>query len=210
MKTTLLAFVLLFALSSRPLLGSAEASPDQVVDTSGKVLRVGVNYKILLSMPYTTCRSPQGLGLSSKIGKSSCPLDVVVVDRYHGLPLRFIPINPKKGVIRVSTNLNIIMFPPNVSCPHHSTVWKIDISNVSKGQWFVTTGGVVGKPGRETIGNWFKIEKYDGAYKLVYCPSMCPSCKNDQCKNVGMFVDHKGNQRLALSDAPFQVKFLKA
>ncbi|TKY44937.1 miraculin protein [Spatholobus suberectus] len=67
MKTTLLAFVLLFALSSQLLLGAAEASPDQVVDTSDKVLRAGVNYNILLSMPYTSCRSPQGLGLSRMV-----------------------------------------------------------------------------------------------------------------------------------------------
>ncbi|KAG2385007.1 miraculin-like [Vigna umbellata] len=206
MKTTLLAFVLLFALISQPLLGAAEASPDEVIDTSGKLLRAGVNYNILLSMPYSNCRSPQGLGLS-KIGKS-CPLDVVVVDRYHSLPLRFIPVNPKKGVIRVSTDLNI-MFPPNITCPHHSTVWKLDSFQVSKGR-FVSTGGVKGNPGRETIGNWFKIEKYAGAYKLVYCPSLCPSCKDVVCENVGMLVDEKGNHRLALSAVPFQVKFLKA
>ncbi|KAK7364187.1 hypothetical protein VNO80_12665 [Phaseolus coccineus] len=203
MKTTLLAFVLLFAvISSQPLLGAAEASPDQVVDTSGKVVRAGVNYNILLSMPYSNCRSPQGLGLS-KIGKS-CPLDVVVVDRYHSLPLRFVPVNPKKGVIRVSTDLNI-MFPPNITCPHHSTVWKLDHFQGSKGHLlsFVSTGGVKGS------GNWFKIEKYGGAYKLVYCPSVCHSCKHDECENVGMFVDEKGNHRLALSAVPFQVKILK-
>ncbi|KAK7380144.1 hypothetical protein VNO78_32593 [Psophocarpus tetragonolobus] len=204
MKTALLAFVLALAFSSQSLL---EASPEQVVDTSGKVLRAGVNYNILVSMPYTSCRSPQRLGLS-KLGK--CPLDVVVVNIDHGLLLRFIPINSKKGVIRVSTDLNI-MFPPNVTCPHHSTVWRVDNSHVSKGNWFVTTGGVVGNPGRETIGNWFKIEKYEGAYnyKLVYCPSVCPSCKHE-CKNVGMVVDENGNQRLALSYVPFQFRFYKA
>jgi len=37
--TLLASFVLiLFALSSQPLLGAAEASPEQVIDTSGKVL----------------------------------------------------------------------------------------------------------------------------------------------------------------------------
>ncbi|XP_047156492.1 miraculin-like [Vigna umbellata] len=209
MKTALFAFVLLFALVSQPLLGAAEASPDEVVDTVGKLLRAGVNYNILLSMPYTNSRNPKGLGLS-KIGKS-CPLDVVVVDRYHSLPLRFIPVNPKKGVIRVSTDLNI-MFPPNITCPHHSTVWKLESFKVSKGRSLslVSTGGVKGNPGRETIGNWFKIEKYGGAYKLVYCPSVCPYCKHVVCENVGMFVDEKGNHRLALSAVPFQVKFLKA
>jgi len=207
MKTTLLAFVLLFALISQPLLGAAEASPEEVVDTSGKILRAGVHYNILLSMPYGKCRIQQGLGVL-KIGKA-CPLNVVVVDRYDSLPLRFIPVNPKKGVIRISTDLNI-MFLPNVTCSHHSTVWKLDKTEVSKGRLvsFVSTGGVKGNPGRETIENWFKIEKYGGGYKLVYCPSVCPSCKHE-CENVGMFVDQKGNHRLALSVVPFQVKFLK-
>ena len=211
MKTASLAslVLILLALSSQSLLGEAETSPEQVLDTSGKVLREGVNYNILISMPYTSCRSPQGLGLS-KIG-NSCPLDVVVVDINHRLPLRFIPVNPKKGVIRVATDLNIMFPDRNVTCPHHSTVWKVDNFHVSKGHRLVTTGGVVGYPGRETIGNWFKIEKYDGAYnyKLVYCPSVCPSCKHE-CKNVGMVVDQNGNQHLALSDVPFQFRFLKA
>jgi len=208
MKTTLLSFVLLFALISQPLLGAVEASPDEVVDTSGKILRASVHYNIHLSMPYKNSRSSQGLGLS-KIGKS-CPLDVVIVERYNSLPLRFMPVNPKKGVIRVSTDLNI-MFPPNVTCPHHSTMWKLDKKEVSKGRLvsFVSTGGVKGNPSGETIGNWFKIEKYGGGYKVVYCPSVCLSCKHE-CENVRMFVDQKGNHRLALSAVPFKVKFLKA
>ena len=105
--TLLASFVLiLFALSSQPLLGAAEASPEQVIDTSGKVLQAGVNYNILISVAYTSCRSPQGLALSN-IG-NSCPLSVVVMDIKHCLPLRFIPFNPKIGVIHVSTNLNIM------------------------------------------------------------------------------------------------------
>ncbi|KAK7392999.1 hypothetical protein VNO78_21449 [Psophocarpus tetragonolobus] len=170
MKITLLAsIVLLFAFTSQPLL---EASPDQVVDTSGKVLQAGVNYNTLLYIPFSNCRSQQAPGLS-KISKS-CPLDVVAVDS-------------KKSI---ATKID-------------------DHLHASKGQWFVITGGVVGNPGRETIGNWFKIEKYnDYYYKLVYCPSVCPSCKH-QCRNVGMFKDQNGNQRLALSD-PFQLRFFKA
>ncbi|KAK7291289.1 hypothetical protein RIF29_06305 [Crotalaria pallida] len=198
MKITLLplAFVLLFALSTQPLLGAADASPEQVVDTAGKILRADTKY-------YT---SIDGLGLAS-IGEF-CPLDVVVVNGYHGLPLTFTPVNPKKGVIRVSTDLNI-KFADWTSCPHYSTVWKLDDFDVSKKQWFVTTGGVVGNPSWETIRNWFKIEKYDGAYKLIYCPSVVQSPKH-LCKNVGIFEDQKGNKRLALTDVPLKVRFQKA
>ncbi|XP_027359275.1 miraculin-like [Abrus precatorius] len=208
MKSTVLALVLLIALSSQPLLGAAEASPEEVVDTFGKKLRVGANYYIIptSTIPYTKFRTSRGLGLAS-IGKP-CPLDVVVVNGYHGLPLTFTPFNPKKGVIRVSTDLNI-KFSTHTNCPYQSTVWKLDRFDFSKRQWFVTTGGVVGNPSLETMHNWFKIEKYDGDYKLVYCPSMLHSSKH-LCKDVGLFVDEEGNKRLALSDVPLKVKFQQA
>ncbi|GAU35587.1 hypothetical protein TSUD_295230 [Trifolium subterraneum] len=214
MKITLLAFVLFFAFfSSQPLLGAAEASNDQVVDTLGKKLRADANYYILPVIPVSRCgphekcrSSGASLGLASI--RQSFPLDVVVVNRYQGLPLTFKPVNPKKGVIRVSTDLNI-KFSSRATSPQHSTVWKLDRFDFSKKQWFVTSGGVAGNPSWETINNWFKIEKYGDAYKLVYCPSVVQSFKH-LCKDVGVFVDEKGNKRLALSDVPLKVKFQQA
>ncbi|CAK8532322.1 unnamed protein product [Lathyrus sativus] len=214
MKITLLAFILLYALlSSKPLLGAADASSEQVVDTLGKKLRADASYYILPVTPiyrcgpYGKCRSSGSSLALASIGKT-CPLDVVVVDKYQGLPLTFTPVNPKKGVIRVSTDLNI-KFTSSPTCLHHSMVWKLDRFNVSKRQWFVTTGGVAGNPGWETINNWFKIEKYGDAYKLVLCPSVVQSFKH-LCKDVGVFVDQNGNKRLALSDVPLKVKFQQA
>ncbi|CAJ2667143.1 unnamed protein product [Trifolium pratense] len=205
MKITLLIFVIFFAfLSTQPLLGAADASNEQVVDTLGKKLRADTNYYILPVIPIS--RVGASLGIAS-IGQRY-PLDVVVVNRYQGLPLSFTPVNPKKGVIRVSTDLNI-KFSSRRSIPDRSTVWKLDRFDFSKRQWFVTTGGVVGNPGRGTINNWFKIEKYGDAYKLVYCPSVVQSFKH-LCKDVGVFVDEKGNKRLALSDVPLKVKFQQA
>ncbi|CAJ2667148.1 unnamed protein product [Trifolium pratense] len=148
--------------------------------------------------------SGASLGLASI--RQSFPL--VVVNRYQGLPLTFKPVNPKKGVIRVSTDLNI-KFSSRTISPLHSGVWKLDRFDFSKRRWFVTTGGIVGNPGRETINNWFKIKKYGDAYKLVYCPSVVQSFKH-LCKDVGVFVDEKGNKRLALSDVPLKVKFQQA
>ncbi|KHN26247.1 Miraculin [Glycine soja] len=117
----------------------------------------------------------------------------------------------QKSVTSIYTDLNIMFLACNITCPHHSTMWKIDNFNVSKGHGLVTTGGGVGNSGKETIGNWFNIVKYDGAYnyKIAYCLSMCPSCKHE-CKNVGMVMDQNGNQCLALSDVPFQFRFFKA
>ncbi|XP_047150520.1 miraculin-like [Vigna umbellata] len=210
MKNILIAFVLLFALSSQPLLGAADASPEQVVDTSGKKLRVDLNYYIVPAVPstrcggYGRCMNSGGLSLAS-IGESY-PLDVVLVRGSLGLPLSFSPVDPKTGVVRVSTDLNIMFSTDHTSCAEYSPVWKLDHFDVAKGQWFVTTGGSVGNPGWGTICNWFKIEKFDGAYKIVYCPTLFPHSKH-LCKDVGIFLDENGYKRLALSDVPFKVKF---
>jgi len=210
MKNMLLAFVLLFALSSQALLGAADASPEQVIDTSGKKLRAGLSYYIVPAVPFTRCprygRCMKSGGLSLASIGESCPLDVVAVPGSRGLPLSFSPIDPKKGVVRVSTDLNIMFSTDHTSCGEYSAVWKLDHFDVAKGQWFVTTGGSVGNPGWGTIRNWFKIEKFDAAYKIVYCPTLFPSSKH-LCKDVGVFVDENGYRRLALSDVPFKVKF---
>ncbi|RVW59413.1 Kunitz trypsin inhibitor 2 [Vitis vinifera] len=78
----------------------------------------------------------------------------------------------------------------------------------SSGQRFVTTGGVEGNPGRETLDNWFKIEKYEDDYKLVFCPTVCDFCK-PVCGDIGIYIQN-GYRRLALSDVPFKVMFKKA
>ncbi|KAK4280557.1 hypothetical protein QN277_012170 [Acacia crassicarpa] len=199
MKITLVAFILLFAFTSKPLLGAAGAAPEQVVDTSGKKLRAGANYYVI------PANDDGGLALAS-IGEE-CPMDVVAVQGYSGVPLSFTPVNPKKGVVRVSTDLNVV-FSANTDCPQ-SNVWKLDDYDDTTGQWFVTTGGVVGNPGSQTVSNWFKIEKYEEGYKLAYCPTVCSYC-NVQCRDIGIYADSDGNQRLALSDSPYKVQFQRA
>ncbi|KAK3001390.1 hypothetical protein RJ639_020839 [Escallonia herrerae] len=89
--------------------------------------------------------------------------------------------------------------------PVQSTVWKL---NSYSGQYDVTTGGVEGNPGRETIENWFKIEKYEDDYKLVFCPTVCNYCKVI-CKGVGILIQN-GRRQLTLSNVPFKVMFKKA
>ncbi|KAK7291285.1 hypothetical protein RIF29_06301 [Crotalaria pallida] len=199
MKTTLLAMILLLALSTKPLQGEANAAPEQVVDTSGKKLRAGTSYYIVPA----TSDVLGGLALSGR-GHKNCPLDVVAVDGYQGQPLVFTPVNIKKGVVRVSTDLNIY-FPVETTCPQFTTLWKLDDYDYSTGQWFVTTGGAFGNPGYQTINNWFKIEKYEEGYKLVYCPSVCKDCSY-QCSDIGIYEDRYG-KRLALSNVPYKVQF---
>ncbi|KAJ6684049.1 hypothetical protein OIU85_007715 [Salix viminalis] len=142
-------------------------------------------------------------------GRKTCPLDVVQ-DRYEaskGLPLKFTPVNSKKGVIRVHTDLNIKFSAASIC--HQSTVWKLDSYDEWAKQWFVTTNGVEGNPGPETTRNWFKIEKFQNNYKLVFCPTVCRHCKV-MCKDVGIYTDAKGARRLALSNVPFKVMFKRA
>ncbi|XP_028805593.1 miraculin-like [Neltuma alba] len=202
MKITFVAFVLLFAFATKPLLRAADAAPEQVVDTSGKVLRAGANYYV-----FPAPATPNGSGLSLASIGEECPLDVVVVQGYSGLPLSFTPVNPKKGVVRVSTDLNVV-FSGDTDCPQ-SNVWKLDDYDDTTGQWFVTTGGVIGNPGWQTVNNWFNLEKYEDSYKLTYCPKVCSNC-TVQCKDIGIYVDSEGYQRLALSDSPYKVQFQRA
>lgn len=193
-NNTLLALIILvIALSTKPQHGAANAAPEQVVDTSGKKLRVGVNYYIV---PSPRNEYVGGLALASIGNNKECPLDVV--PGFQAQPLTFTPLNPKKGVIRVSSDLNIA-FSTYTTCPE-TTVWKINE------YWFVTTGGVVGNPGWETVNNWFKIEKYEDSYKLVHCPSVCNDCGTPQCKDIGLYEGKYGT-RLALSDVPYKVQF---
>jgi len=210
MKFMYLAFLLLFVFSSQFLLGGADASPRQVIDTEGKKVRAGVDYYIR-PVPTTPCdgRGPcvvgSGYVLIARSSNHTCPLSVAVVEGFRGLAVTFTPVTPKKGVIRVSTDLNIKTSLTNTSCSE-STVWKLDAFDDSTGQWFVTTGGVLGNPGKDTIDNWFKIEEYDDDYKLVFCPTVCNFCK-PLCRNVGVFRDSNGNQRVALTDEPYKVRF---
>jgi hypothetical protein len=115
-------------------------------------------------------------------------------------------VNQTKGVVPVSTDLNI-KFSASTICVQ-STVWRLDKFDESRSQWFVTSGGVEGNPGRGTTSNWFKIEKHDRDYKLVFCPTVCNFCKV-LCRDVGIYIED-GRRSLALSDVPFIVMFKKA
>ncbi|XP_057443443.1 miraculin-like [Lotus japonicus] len=198
MKITFLALVLLFALSTKASrLEAAGPTPKEVFDTSGKKLRAGAQYYIVPASPDV------GGGLGLNRTRKACPLDAVAVDGNRGLPLVFTPVNPKKGVVRVDTDLNIY-FATETSCPQ-SNVWKVDYFDSATEQLFVTTGGVLGDPGLETIRNWFKIETYEDAYKLNYCPSVCYGCYH-QCLDIGIYEDQYG-KRLVVDDFPFKVRF---
>ncbi|KAL0318697.1 UNVERIFIED_CONTAM: Miraculin [Sesamum angustifolium] len=175
MKTTqlFLTFFLFTIFTNRSLLSAAAEEPAPVLDTDRNLVRAGVEYYIL---PVIRGRGG-GLTLAST-GNETCPLDVVQeqLEVKNGLPLTFRPVNPKKGVVRVSTDQNI-KFSAATICVQ-STVWKLDKYDASTGKYFITTG-VEGKAGRETISNWFKIETYgDDDYKLVSAPQCVITAKS--------------------------------
>nr|GLL23519.1 miraculin-like [Ipomoea trifida] len=96
--------------------------PEQVLDTRGKPVRADTSYYIVPIMAGTG----GGLTLRSTTRKF-CPLGIFqeVKDDYPGIPISFYPVNPKKGVIRVSTDLNIDLPKNRVQCAK-SNVWKIE------------------------------------------------------------------------------------
>lgn len=76
-------------------------------------------------------------------------------------------------------------------------MWRFGQVDATTGQRFVTTGGVQGNPGAGTIDNWFKIERFESAYNIVYCPTVCESCEVE-CKDAGIFLDDDRNTRFVL------------
>ncbi|XVF41517.1 hypothetical protein PTKIN_Ptkin01aG0285900 [Pterospermum kingtungense] len=177
---------------------------DPVLDISGQELQRGTDYYIL---PVVRGRGG-GLTLAST-GNETCPLDVVQAQQEvsNGLPLTFSPVNVDDGVVRVSTDMNI-KFSAATICAQ-STVWKLE-NDESIQKLIVTTGGVEGNPGRETLSNWFQIQKFEDDYKLVFCPGVCDTCR-PVCGDLGVFVDEDGIRRLALrSDEPLKVMFKRA
>ncbi|KAF3640018.1 Miraculin [Capsicum annuum] len=198
MKKNIL-LILLLAIFTNSWLSKASSAPEPVLDINGKILRTHTMYYIV---PLN--RENGGLAVET-IGNETCQLGVVE-EKYdeNGNILEFIPVDKKKGVIRVSTDLNVAIFSA-YEC-RQSTVWKLEEYDPSTGKYFVNVGGVDGNPGPQTIRNWFKIEKYGHGYKFVYCPfSVCSYCKVI-CKDVGVDMVN-GQRRLVLSDVPFVFNF---
>ncbi|KAK7380140.1 hypothetical protein VNO78_32588 [Psophocarpus tetragonolobus] len=211
MKVSPLAFsILSFAFTVELFIGTTAAAPETVLDTSGHKLRTGAKYYILPVL------RGKGGGLTvSSSGNDTCPLFVVQekLQVMKGTPVTFTPYNSKRGVILTSTDLNIKSNGTSTTCDK-PRVWKL--LKVLTGVWFLSTGGVEGKPGVDTVVNWFKIEKAHKGYVLSFCPTMCncPSVCNcyTLCRELGLYVGDDGNKHLSLSDQvpSFRVKFKRA
>ncbi|OIT04727.1 PREDICTED: kunitz trypsin inhibitor 2-like [Nicotiana attenuata] len=203
MRVTVSRFIvpfLLVALStSFFFLVKAQNVSEPVLDISGNAVRKGANYLIV----------PAGRGSSggldvSSIRNTTNPLVVSQnTQNSSGTYLQFSPVNPKENTIRVSTDLNIKYTSMIIS--DSSTVWRINTELIPQ-RHLVTVGGVEGNPGRETLSNWFRIDKYEDAYKLVYCPGVCETCR-PFCGDIGILVEGSKRVLFVGSNQPLKVKF---
>ncbi|CAL5428004.1 unnamed protein product [Camellia sinensis] len=176
-----------------------------VLDIEGHELQSSTKY---YTFPVESPNRGGGLTLASKDG--TCPYYVMQesFESSNGLPLRFLTVdNNKTKSITLSTDVNIAFFAATTCV--QSTVWRVGGVSEVTGRRYVRSGGVAGRPGGETVNNWFRIEK-DGSgngYKIVFCPSVCGSCKV-VCGDVAVFYED-GKRWLGLSDEPLLVMFKK-
>ncbi|KAI3520172.1 hypothetical protein L1887_09429 [Cichorium endivia] len=198
MKTPFSIFIAFSTLSL-----SFAQSIDPVRDSDRNILRSGTGYYILP----TTSGMGGGIKLAPATINETCPRDVVQEnnDLQNGLPLTFLPAKANKdGTIFESTDLNI-RFSGASACVQ-SAIWQVQVSN---GQREISSHGIVGNPGQQTISNWFKIVKHEDSYKLVFCPSVCNTCR-PACADIGHSIAKSGRISLVLNNVPLKVKFEKA
>ncbi|XP_039138922.1 kunitz trypsin inhibitor 5-like [Dioscorea cayenensis subsp. rotundata] len=195
-----LSIITLFLSLSTLTTITTTASNDTILDIAGDNLRPGTKYNIL---PVFRGRGG-GISLAHLNHSSSCPLAVVqeLSEVNAGQPLTFYPVNGHDKTVKLSTDVN-------VEFTVTATVWKLsDVAEECGNRRYVVSGGVKGKPGLETVSNWFRIERSEsGDYKLVFCPHVCDYCKV-LCGDLGVFVDG-GRRWLGFGGDFFPVMFRK-
>ncbi|KAH0681820.1 hypothetical protein KY289_019572 [Solanum tuberosum] len=183
-----------------------------VLDIDGHELQIGLKYTILpINQNGSSSSSSEGVGgLALEAKNMPCPFYVIqkYVESSNGLPTRFMPIDNNQQVINLSTDLNIVFLASTICV--QSTAWKVGGADERTGRRYVMSGGMTGRPGIDTISNWFKIERYGNneSYKIVFCPRVCSSNCKVVCGNVGVFNEN-GKKWLGLNDEPLVVRFKK-
>ncbi|GKD48454.1 Kunitz trypsin inhibitor 2-like protein [Tanacetum coccineum] len=194
MKLPIFIFVIISTLSI-----SYVHSQSPVVDTDGMPLVTGPTYYIVPAVS----GSGGGVKLAPTTLNQTCPLDVAQEnnEQLNGLPQTFsLAIPNRGGVIRESSDLNII-FSGATTCGQRA-IWRVEDSN---GQRVVTSRGTFGSPGAGTISSWFRFDKFDNDYKIVFCPAVCNTCR-PACGEVGSTIAKNGRRSLLLSSNPLKIK----
>ena len=141
---------LLLSFATKPLV----AHPDPLVDANGNEVEASRDYYVV-----SLISGAGGGGLTLFRGRNElCPLDVIQLssDLRRGTRLRFAAYNNTR-IIHENVDLNV-RFSTETRC-NEPTVWKVDNYDPSRGKWFITTGGIEGNPGAQTLKNWFKFER---------------------------------------------------
>ncbi|KAK1419563.1 hypothetical protein QVD17_28753 [Tagetes erecta] len=189
--------IILFSSLAFILLGNSAPAP--VLDFEGNNIRAGKRYYIL-----PTLEKEEYGGLDLKVGKKPCSDGISRSSADdNGLSLTVNPVNNKKGLITVSTDVNL-KFTDSTGC-NESNVWKLIYEKTMK-RYAIVLGGVEGNPGQNTLYNWFKIAKAKNGYKFVFCPTVCSKCKV-KCSDIGFVTDKDGVPRLAFSNDPYVFNF---
>ncbi|XVE80963.1 hypothetical protein DITRI_Ditri15bG0023900 [Diplodiscus trichospermus] len=207
MKIATVVVFLLFAFTIKSyFFRVATAANNPVLDIDGEELRAGVDYYVVSAI-----RGAGGGGLAlGRTKDQKCP-EVVVQRRFdldYGNPVQFSNSDTNDDVIHLSTDINIKFVGQRDRLCLTSTVWKLDNYDPSAGKWWLTTDGVIGNPGPNTLTSWFKIEKAGVmSYKFTYCPSVCASCTT-LCGDIERYGDNE-QIRLALGDNGWPFVFIK-
>ncbi|CAI9096807.1 OLC1v1033028C1 [Oldenlandia corymbosa var. corymbosa] len=178
-----------------------------LVDTDGHQLQTNTKYYIF------PAQSGNGGGLALSAKDFPCQYYVMQenLEDSNGLPLKFFPADTKQQIISLSSDVNIAFNAATICV--QSTVWRIggggNNGDNNGGRRYVISTGVAGHPGADTLNNWFRFEKIGIGYKIVFCPSVCNTCKF-VCGDVGVFSEN-GKRWLGLTDdGPFVFVFKKA
>ncbi|PIA46862.1 hypothetical protein AQUCO_01500418v1 [Aquilegia coerulea] len=150
-------------------------------------LRAGRGYYIVPS-------GNRGGAVTLVTRNSSCPLFVGQENPTGaaGLPVIFTPDIPS-ATIGESRDFTAT-FDASTTCVQ-STEWALESNPSSQEYTLITT----------RIGNanrlYLRIDRDANGYKLVFCPSNCPTCRY-RCGEVGVYTEKTGRKLLALYYAP--------
>ncbi|XP_031475501.1 miraculin-like [Nymphaea colorata] len=201
-KTSMLVIFSLAALFLLVSTGEAAALPGRILDTDGNPLK-SRTAKYYIS---PVVQDNYG-GLTAEYrtnGTYECPKFISQEDysTLDGVTASFWPVDGRSSV-RLATDLNVEFHEWN-PCPE-KPIWTLPATDRATGQRMVRYGGVIGNAGPETVNNWFRIQQSGKNYKLVFCPSVCKTCKA-ACADLGLYYQN-GQRWLVLGGRPFEVKF---
>ncbi|TKY45025.1 Kunitz-type trypsin inhibitor 2 protein [Spatholobus suberectus] len=202
-----LSFLLFAFTTTLPL--SFSQGAEKVLDSNGKpVLPAGRYY--LKPAKF----GPAGSGVKlGQTGNSTCPVTVLqdFSEVVNGLAVKFSVAGTSPGTIFTGTPLDIA-FEEKPGCAA-SSKWVV-VADDFPGQW-VGIGGAEDHPRKHIITGTFNIQKYNVAYRLLFCPTSATTIPTAPtpprtCFNVARRDDKSGRRLVLTNGYPFLVMFADA